>query len=76
MCVMIWCASLSHCLQGRVNCTGMVLDISLLKRHDCIFRVIDALAFPYHDKVTIQVRGWEGGGMCVGCVYLLSRCSC
>ncbi len=41
--------------QGRKHCNGMFVDISLVKRQDLIMRAIDALAFPYHDRVTIQV---------------------
>lgn len=33
----------------------MSVDISLVRRQDLIMRAIDALAFPYHDKVTLQV---------------------
>ena len=33
----------------------MSVDICLVRRQDLIMRAIDALAFPYHDKVTLQV---------------------
>ncbi|CAE7706893.1 ccdc47, partial [Symbiodinium microadriaticum] len=48
-------ADYSFFASGRVNCAGMYLEINLLKRHDVVMRVIDALAFPFHDKVTIQI---------------------
>jgi hypothetical protein len=47
--------SFSPSSQGRKYAKGMSVDISLVRRQDLITRAIDALAFPYHDKVTLQV---------------------
>ena len=33
----------------------MSVDISLVRRQDLIMRAVDAVAFPHHDRVTIQV---------------------
>lgn len=34
----------------------MSIDISLVRRQDLIMRAVDAVAFPHHDRVTIQVN--------------------
>ena len=39
---------------GRKHCKALLAEISLLKRNDIFWRVIDALAFPAHDKVTMK----------------------
>lgn len=40
---------------GRRHCTALLAEITLLKRNDIFWRVIDALAYPTHDKVTLQL---------------------
>lgn len=40
---------------GRKNCTALLAEITLLKRNDIFWRIIDALAYPYHDKVTLKI---------------------
>lgn len=40
---------------GRKNCQALLSEVILLKRNDLFWRIIDALAFPYHDKVTTQI---------------------
>ena len=39
---------------GRQHCTALLAEVTLLKRNDIFWRIIDALAFPVHDKVTMQ----------------------
>lgn len=39
---------------GRKHCTAFFAEISLLKRNDIFWRIIDALAFPSYDTVKLQ----------------------
>lgn len=39
---------------GRKSCSALLAEITLIKRNDVFWRIIDALAFPCYDKVTTQ----------------------
>jgi hypothetical protein len=39
---------------GRKHCSAFLAEITLLKRNDIFWRIIDALMYPSYDKVTLQ----------------------